>query len=265
MLDSVSYSTLALTRQGRALTVTINRPSTLNGVNSELHEELGQVLTEVGDDPHSDVVVLTGAGRAFCAGGDFQWLREKLANPPPFAPQARTARRIVFGILDCPKPIIARVNGDAYGLGASIALLCDIIIAVDTARFADTHVQAGLSAGDGGALIWPQLLGFAKAKQYLLTGEPIGALEALRLGMINFAVPAAELDAVVDKYVQTLLQGAQLAIRYTKTTVNIALRDLFNSVFETSLAYEGLTLQTNDHIEGVKAFLEKRKPKFTGT
>jgi enoyl-CoA hydratase len=99
----------------------------------------------------------------------------------------------------------------------------------------------------------------------LLTGEPIGALEALRLGMINFAVPAAELDAVVDKYVQTLLQGAQLAIRYTKTTVNIALRDLFNSVFETSLAYEGLTLQTNDHIEGVKAFLEKRKPKFTGT
>lgn len=264
-VEQHDYSALAISRSDRVLTIMLNRAETLNAVDSTLHEELGRVFTDMADDPDSDVIVVTGAGKAFSAGGDYKWLREKLANPPPFAPQARTARKIVFGLLDCPKPVIARVNGDAYGLGASVALLCDIIIAVDTARFCDPHVNAGLVAGDGGALIWPQLLGFAKAKQHLLTGDPIDAREAARLGMINFAVPHLELDALVDTYARRLAGGAQMALRYTKTVTNIALRELFNSVFEASLAYEGLTLNSDDHTEAVKAFLEKRKPVFRGS
>lgn len=265
MVRFQDYSALRVDIQDRVLTITFNRAETLNAVDSTMHEELGQIFTEMADDPDSDVVVITGSGKAFSAGGDYAWLREKLINPPPFAPQARTARKIVFGLLDCPKPIIARVNGDAYGLGASVALLCDIIVAIDTARFCDPHVNAGLVAGDGGALIWPQLLGFAKAKQYLLTGDPIDAVEAARLGMINFAVPADELDSIVQKYARRLAGGARLAIRYTKTVTNIALRELFNSVFEASLAYEGLTLDSDDHREAVTAFLEKRKPVFRGS
>jgi enoyl-CoA hydratase len=119
-------------------------------------------------------------------------------------------------------------------------------------------------AGDGGALIWPQLLGIAKAKEHLLLGTPIMAPEAARLGMINQSVPAAELDELVWKYARNLAAGAQIAIRYTKSATNIALRELFNSVFETSLAYQGLTRHTRDHHEGVQAFLEKRRAQFTG-
>jgi enoyl-CoA hydratase len=150
------------------------------------------------------------------------------------------------------------------GVGASIALMCDIIIAVDTARFGDPHVRMGFVAGDGGALIWPQLMGFAKAKQYLLTGDPITAIEAERCNLINFAVPEAELDPLVDKYAQKLASGAQMAIRYTKSVTNLPLRQLFNSVGELGIAYEGLTKHTADYQEAVTAFLEKRKPIFRG-
>jgi enoyl-CoA hydratase len=150
------------------------------------------------------------------------------------------------------------------GVGASLALMCDIIIAVNTARFGDPHVRMGFAAGDGGALIWPQLMGFAKAKQYLLTGDLITAVEAERCNLINFAVPEAELDPLVDKYAQKLASGAQTAIRYTKSVTNMALRQLFNSVGEVGIAYEGLTKHTADYREAVTAFLEKRKPIFRG-
>jgi enoyl-CoA hydratase len=263
-MNQEDYKHILICREGRILRLTLNRPDRLNGVNHELHEELAKVFYAAAEDPGSDVVILTGAGQAFCAGGDLKWLSEDVQGEPvPFALESRLVRHIVYGIIDCPKPIIARVNGDAMGIGANIALLCDMIVAVDTARFADPHVRVGLVAGDGGALIWPQLLGFAKAKQYLLTGDAITAPEAERFGMINFSVPAAELDAVVDKYAQKLVNGAQIAIRYTKTTTNILLRQIFNNVFEAGVAYEGLSRQTNDCKEGLRAFIEKRKPKFT--
>ncbi len=264
-MDFKNYELLTISREGRVLTITMNRPELLNAVSHALHEEMARVFFEAADDPDSDVVVLTGAGKAFSAGGDFQWLSDQIKGiRPPFVNEAKSMRRIVMGILDCPKPVIAKVNGDAFGFGASVALLCDVVIAADHARFADPHVKLGLVAGDGGALIWPQLIGFAKAKHYLLTGEAIGAVEAERCNLITFAKPAAELDAFVDNYATKLARGAQTAIRYTKSVTNIALRQLFSSVFEAGVAYEGLTTYTDDFKEAVSAMIEKRRPTFTG-
>ncbi|MEJ7935343.1 enoyl-CoA hydratase-related protein [Sphingobium sp. AN558] len=259
------YKLLDFTRDGRVLTITMNRPELLNAVNHELHQEMAKAFFDAADDMDSDIIVLTGAGRAFSAGGDFEWLGKQVrGDRTPFVHEAKTMRRIVMGLLDCPKPIIAKVNGDAMGFGASVALLCDIVIAADHANFADPHVRLGLVAGDGGALIWPQLIGFAKAKHYLLTGDAINAVDAERMNLISFVVPAGELDAFVEKYAQKLARGAQSAIRYTKSVTNIALRQLFSSVFEAGVAYEGLTLATSDFNEAVNAVMEKRRPQFTG-
>jgi enoyl-CoA hydratase len=150
------------------------------------------------------------------------------------------------------------------GFGATIALLCDVVFAADGARFADPHVKVGLVAGDGGAVIWPQLIGFGKARHYLLTGEPIEASEAERMGLIAFAVPPETLDDAVTLYAERLARGAQTAIRYTKTVTNLALKSMLTSVFEAGVAYEGLSRHTDDYREGVMAFQERRRPNFTG-
>jgi enoyl-CoA hydratase len=262
-MDASRYSDLVFSREGRVLTITLNSPATLNAASHRLHEELSRVFYEAADDPESDVIIVTGAGRAFSAGGDVNWMKDSMSDVEGFVLASRAIRRVVHSIIDCPKPMIAKVNGDAIGFGASVALLCDVVIAAETANFADPHVRLGLVAGDGGALIWPQLIGFGKARHYLLTGDPINAVEAERLGLIAFAVPAAELDAFTAKYAAKLERGAQTAIRYTKTITNIPLRQFFNSVFEAGVAYEGLSQQTADFREGVQSFLEKRRPDYS--
>jgi enoyl-CoA hydratase len=173
-------------------------------------------------------------------------------------------KKMIFGLLDLEKPVIARINGDCIGLGATLALLCDISIAVEDARLGDPHVKMGYVAGDGGAIIWPQLVGFARAKEYLLTGDLLTAKEAERIGLINHAVPRAELDAKVNTLADKLANGATKAIKWTKTSINIPLRQLAHSMLDASLAYEALTNIGADHQEAVTAFQQKRKPKFTG-
>ena len=170
-MDFSGYRNILFERNGRVLTVTFNRPDKLNAFNQELHREMATLFADVSHDPDSDIVVLTGAGRAFSAGGDLAFLEECQRNPPVFYETLREARTIIMSMLDCDKPIVCRLNGDAVGLGATLALFCDIIIAADTARIGDPHVRVGAVAGDGGAVIWPQLIGYARAKQYLLTGE----------------------------------------------------------------------------------------------
>jgi enoyl-CoA hydratase len=264
-MDAARYTTIAFSRVGRVLTITLNRPKALNAVDAVMHEELARVFVDAAADADSDVIVLTGAGTAFSAGGDIQWMQRAVDNPHSFATQTvDEARRIIFGILDCDKPIICRLNGDAIGLGATIALFCDVIIADDTARIADPHVKVGLVAGDGGAVIWPQLIGFARAKEFLMTGEMVRAPEAARMGLINHAVPAAELDERVQQLASKLAKGATLAIRWTKRTVNIQLRDVVTRVLDASVAYEAMSQRTADHAEAVSAFSAKRRPQFTG-
>ncbi len=258
------YQTLAFERRGRLLTVTINRPEVLNAVNGRMHSELARVFYDIAADPEADIILLTGAGRAFCAGGDLDWLQAAAARPALFEQIAVEAKQIVFGLLDCEKPVVCRLNGDAIGLGATMALFCDIIIAAETARIGDLHVNVGLAAGDGGAIIWPQLIGYPRAKEYLMTGKLIAAKEAAELGLVNYAVPADELEARTEQMVERLAAGPTKAVRWSKVAVNVGLKQLAHAMMDASIAYEALTNGSADHLEGLKAFAEKRKPVFTG-
>ncbi|HEX7935257.1 MAG TPA: enoyl-CoA hydratase-related protein [Paraburkholderia sp.] len=263
-MDFSAYQHITFARRGRVLEIILNRPEQLNAVNGGLHAELARVFTDANNDPESEVIVLTGAGRAFSAGGDLEAVKAGFDDPAAFRVTAREGKQIVFAQLDCEKPIIAKVNGPAIGLGCSIALFCDVIFAADTAKFADPHVNVGLVAGDGGAIIWPQLIGYARAKEYLLTGDPIPATEAARIGLINHAVPAAELDERVNQFADRLANGATNAIRWTKVSANIGLKQLAHAVMDTCMSYEWLASKTADHQEAINAMLEKRKPDFTG-
>jgi len=256
------YRTILFSRRGRVLEVTLNRPDKLNATDAVLHTELARVFTEITNDPDSDIVILTGAGRAFSAGGDVAWMQEAIDEPARFEQTMREARQIVYGLIDCEKPIIAKLNGHATGLGCTIALFCDVIFAADHAKIGDPHVSIGFVAGDGGAVIWPQLIGYARAKEYLLTGDLMTAAQAAGMGLINYAVPAEELDGKVNAFADRLAAGATKAIRWTKMSVNIGLRDLAAKMMDASLAYEALSNIHPDHAEAVRAFAEKRPPVF---
>jgi enoyl-CoA hydratase len=258
------YETIAFARQERILTVTISRPDVLNAVNARMHYELSRLFYDVATDADADIIILTGAGRAFCAGGDLDWLQAAADDPRLFEQIAVEAKQIVYGLLDCEKPIICRLNGDAIGLGATMALFCDIIIAAETARIGDLHVNVGLVAGDGGAIIWPQLIGYPRAKEFLMTGKLIDGKQAAEMGLINYAVAPQALDEATDKMAQRLLRGPTMAVRWTKAAVNVGLKQLAHGMMDASIAYESLTNTMQDHQEGLAAFREKRKPVFTG-
>jgi enoyl-CoA hydratase len=163
----------------------------------------------------------------------------------------RDAKQLIWDLLDVEIPIVAAVNGHAMGLGASIALLCDVIMMADTATIGDPHVRVGIVAGDGGTAIWPLAVGPARAKEYLLTGDPLTAAEAERIGLVNRVVPAADLDAAAMKMAERLAAGAPLAVRYTKLSVNKLVKDALNVAFDTATAYELVTFHSEDHQEAL--------------
>jgi enoyl-CoA hydratase len=259
-----SFRTIELSREGRLLRVTLNRPDQLNAVNLDLHDELPEALWFAQGDTGSDLVVLTGAGRAFSAGGDIDHIQRNADNPVLFDHEARMAKRIIFTLLDIDKPVICRLNGHAVGLGATIALMCDIVIGAEGAKIGDPHVGLGLVAGDGGAAIWAARIGLARAKEFLFTGDLLTAQKAAEIGLINHCVPADQLDATVDAFCQKLLAGAMGAIRYTKILTNLELKRVVTAVMDAGIAYESVTVRSADHREGIAALRDKRKPKFGG-
>ena len=175
------------------------------------------------------------------------------------------SRRLVYTVLECPKPTIAKIHGTAAGLGATLPLLCDFVLATDDTTILDPHVNVGLVAGDGGALIWPQMLGFARAKRFLMLGEPIMGKEAADMGLIAASAPDIEgRDAIAERWASKLASGAAQSISGTKMTINVPLRQLAQAMMDVGMAYEGLSNISKDHQEAVDAFLEKRKPRFTG-
>ncbi len=262
MTDLPVFSTILLERRARLLVVTFNRPDAMNAFNLEQHDELPVALAFARDDDASDVIMLTGAGRAFSAGGDIAHIERSAAKPELFDHEVAMARAVITTLLGIEKPVVCRLNGHAVGLGATIALFCDIIYAAENAKIGDPHVGLGLVAGDGGAIIWPQLVGLARAKEYLLTGELLSATKAAEIGLINRAVPHDALDAEVDALCQKLLSGAQQAIRWTKELANAELKRVAGSLLDRGLELESLSVRTADHREGVAALKEKRAPKF---
>src|SRR3990170_2041574 len=269
MIDPSDYQTLLVEKANKVATITMNRPERLNAVNDVLHNELEEVFGRINADRDVNAIILTGAGRAFCAGGDitgFSSSSESEDRASGSAPVtfSRGPRRLILNMLEVEAPIITAVNGPAVGLGATLALFGDVIIASENARIADTHAQVGLVAGDGGAVIWPLLVGVHRAKEYLMTGDFIDAREAERIGLVNHVVPADELLPKARALAERLANGATWAIRWTKASVNKAVRDRLNLILDTSLAFEALTSGTEDHREAARAFLEKRKPEFRG-
>jgi enoyl-CoA hydratase len=259
-----NYNAITAQRRDRILTLTMNRSEQLNAINEELHEELSRIFYDVAGDEETDVVVLTGAGDAFCAGGDLDWIDDMHGDARAFARTVWEGKRIVNSLLDIEQPVIARLPGHAIGLGCTLALFCDIIYAADTAKIGDPHVSVGLVAGDGGAVIWPQLIGYPRAKEYLMTGDLLTANRAAEIGLINHAVPADQLDDAVDAMAERLAGGATNAIRWTKAAVNLGLKQVANAVLDTAFNFEAMSQMTEDHKIATQAFLNKEKPKFTG-
>lgn len=247
---------------GGVLTLRLNRPDKLNAVNRQLHNDLSRVFVEAASDPQCEIIVLTGAGRAFSAGGDLEFLEHCINHPDAFDEVAYEGKTIIYSMLACEKPIIGKINGHAAGLGATLALFCDVIFVADHAKISDPHVRVGLVAGDGGAVIWPQLIGYARAKEYLMTGAAIGAVDAARIGLVNYALPADDLDAKVDAFVRQLLNGATAAIRGTKVAVNVGLRQLADAIMETGTALEQLSNRSAEHRLAIEAMLRKETPVF---
>lgn len=259
-----TYGTLLVERRERTLWVRFNDPDRLNPLSFAAEQELLKLFGELRTEPEIRSVVITGAGKAFCAGGDLDYTLAISQDTEKLRAQFDLSRRLIFALLDVEQPIIARINGDAIGVGATLALFCDLVIAADTARLGDPHVRMGLVAGDGGAAVWPQLVGYTRAKQYLLSGDLLSATEAERIGLISIVMPFADLDKEVARWTTKFDQAAPNALRWTKATINIGLRNAVGQMLDAGLAYEMQSLRTDDVREAISAFKERRKPQFTG-
>lgn len=259
--------TLTVTRDGHVAIVTLNRPEALNAIDRDLHHAIPQVLRALSEDRDIRAIVLTGAGRAFSAGGDLKAMAARFgtnAGRDHAMTVPGLARLLLQGIFEVETPIIAAVNGDAMGLGATIALACDVSVIAETARFGDTHVRVGLVAGDGGAVIWPLLIGANRAKDFLMRGRVVDGIEAERQGICNHVAPTDQVLVRAKEIAHEIANLPPLSVRWTKATINKGIKAQLNTVFDAGIAYEALTMMSADHGEAVLAMLEKRRPEFQG-
>ena len=255
--------TIRFSHDGDVLIATIDNPaSDLNAVDAQLHEDFGALFRML-KRSHARAVLLTGSKKAFCAGGDFGWF-PKLRAIPALLELHVDAKQMIWDLLDAPMPIVAGLNGSAAGLGASIALLCDLVVMSERASIVDPHVSVGLVAGDGGAAIWPLVLGPLAAKRHLLLGDPLGAADALRLGVAAEVCRAEDVHAASLRWAHRLGDGAPIAVRGTKAAVNAQLKRALLDSFDVSTALEIPCFLSSDHAEALAAMQDKRTPKFTG-
>jgi enoyl-CoA hydratase len=248
-------------RANGVLLVTFNRPEVLNATNDRMHWELTQIWLTIGADPDTRVAVVTGKGRAFSAGGDLEMVEANATDPRRLMNTLKEASAIVYNMINLDKPVISAINGVAVGAGLVVALLADISIIAENARFTDGHTRLGVVAGDHAAIVWPLLCGMAKAKYYLLTSDFIDGKEAERIGLVSLCVPADQLMTKAFEVADKLALGAQNAIRLTKRSLNNWLRQA-GPIFDNSIALELLTFMEDDVREGARAIKEKRPPRF---
>ena len=261
-MDYAEYQHLTFDRRPSGVVlITINRPEVMNATNARLHWELTQVWLTIDADPAARVALITGAGRAFSAGGDLSLVEEMAGNAAAATRTMREASDLVYNIIDLDKPVVSAINGPAVGAGLVVALLADVSIVAETARITDGHTRLGVAAGDHAAIIWPLLCGMAKAKYYLLTSEFLDGREAERIGLVSRAVPEDKVMDVAWTVAESLARGSQPAIRFTKRALNNWLRQA-GPIFDQSLALEMLTFMGEDVREGMRAIREKRAPSF---
>ncbi len=262
MIDYADYQHLVFERRPRGvLQITINRPEVLNATNDRLHWELTQIWLTIDRDEATRVAVVTGAGRAFSAGGDMEMVEANATDPRRLANTLREASDIVYNMINLDKPIVSAINGVAVGAGLVVALLADVSVMAEDARFTDGHTRLGVVAGDHAAILWPLLCGMAKAKYYLLTSDFIDGREAERIGLVSLCVPRPELMSRALEVADKLAQGSQPAIRWTKRSLNNWLRQA-GPIFDQSIALEMLTFMGEDVREGLRAIRDKRPPRF---
>jgi enoyl-CoA hydratase len=251
-------------REPNILWLTLNRPDVLNAAGARLHTELVEVWSTIERDPAVHVAVVTGAGRAFSAGGDLQLVEDAYQNYDEIVRILDEARALVYNMLHCSKPIISAINGPAVGAGLVVALLADISIAAENARLADGHVRMGVAAGDHAAVIWPLLCGLAKAKYYLLTSDFLSGREAERIGLVSLCVPDDELLEKAMAIATGLATGPRQAIRFTKRALNQWPLQA-GPIFDHSLALEMLGFFSEDMIAGLEGLRQKRPADFPST
>lgn len=263
----MSYQCLLYTVENRIATMTLNRPDRLNALGDTLREDLLDALGKAGADPDVAVIVITGAGRGFCSGGDVKSMSERneAGQTAPIYEKFQPIRdKCVLALRNCPKPIIAAVNGAAAGAGMNLALACDMRIASTAAKFSQAFVKRGLAPDWAGSWLLPRLVGTAKACELIFTGEAIDANEALRLGIVNAVAAPEALMTEAYKLARKVADNAPIAVQLSKRAIyhneDVDLRAGLE--FETFA--QNLCKETEDYKEGVKAFMEKRAPEFRG-
>jgi len=256
---------LLYTADGHIAHIAFNRPDTLNAIDEDMHVELLEALTRARTDADIRVILLSAAGRAFSAGGDLNELVHLHEDAHKRERMCDVGVRLIETLIDSPVPIVAALQGDAIGLGASVALSADIIVASRTARLADTHVKVGLVAGDGGCLVWPMSMGLNRAKRYLLTGKMLPAEKACEFGLITDLVDEPEEALPAARAIaEEIAALAPMAVSGTKKALNKLSKARANEAFIPSMAYEQLSITSTDVLEAVASFREKRRPRYTG-
>lgn len=260
------YSTLLLEREGGVAKITLNRPEVLNAMNPTMGVELGEALGVVAEDPKVRAVLITGAGKAFCAGGDIKEDLTPLSKKTPIELREylHGVQRIIRHIVGMEKPVIAGVNGVAVGAGCDLALACDIRVASDQAKLGEFYIRRGLIPDMGGIYHLPRLIGLGKAKLLIFTGDLIGAAEAERMGLVDMVVPKDRFEETVGKLVSRLASGPTRSIGLAKVALNRSLQMDLHSSMEYVTGLMAILVQTRDHQEGVRAFVEKREPVYEG-
>ncbi|MFJ8194012.1 enoyl-CoA hydratase/isomerase family protein [Streptomyces sp. NPDC096094] len=250
---------LTVAADGDVRIVTLNRPEHLNGVSEELHRRLSEVWRELAEDPGARSVVLTGAGRAFSAGGDFDHLLRHHDDPALRERSIRLDRIIQTEMIRFPLPLIAAVNGPAVGLGCSLALGCDLVLMAEDAYLADPHVSVGLVAGDGGVTLWPMLTSLLRVKEYLFTGDRIPAATAVELGLANRGCPAGDLMREALKLAHRLAAQPAEALRATKAALAAVVEQVSRGGMEAALLAERSTMTSPDHIRIVNELASRTR------
>jgi enoyl-CoA hydratase/carnithine racemase len=258
-------------KSGRIAVVTMNRPEARNAIGTlEDCQDLSDAFMRAHDDPEVSAVILTGAGKAFCSGGDLKAIRERTGIGPQSKPDGtranyrRGVQQIIRTLADVEVATIAAINGPAIGLGMDIGILCDMRIAAASAKLASSFVKVGIIPGDGGAWILNQAIGPTRAAEMILTGDAIDGEEAARIGLVNKVVPDDQLMAEARKLAERVAVNPPRTVRLAKRLLRESQHGRLSDIMELSSAFQALAHETADHKEAVDAFSEKRAPKFTG-